>query len=128
MIERYLAIISLHDARVDITVQRLALLPDMAGRPNAHDAIVLQAPTARVQRGHDIRLVTPSAEPVRSMRRDERPVELIADAHSACTLLLASPNQSTDRITSAQNRCRTQFARLIKLSYLAPDIVTMILD
>ena len=119
--------INVREASVAIAVRRASLgAIESDASPDAD--VVLTAPTARVRRGHEIRLVIPSPEPVRSTQRDERLVELIADAHAARTLLLASPGESIDRIASAQGRCRTQFARLIKLSYLAPDIVATILE
>ena len=88
----------------------------------------MQAATARVRRGHEIRLVVPSAEPRRSVERDERLVALIADAYAARALMLAAPDRSLDQIASPEGRCRTQLSRLIKLSYLAPDIVAMLLE
>ena len=42
--------------------------------------------------------------------------------------LMASLDTSIDQLAKGQGRCRTHFARLIKLSYLAPDIVTMVLE
>ena len=41
---------------------------------------------------------------------------------------MASLDTSIDQLAKGQGRCRTHFARLIKLSYLAPDIVTMVLE
>ena len=42
--------------------------------------------------------------------------------------MLASPDRSLKQIALAESRCRTQLSRLIKLSYLAPDIVAMAID
>jgi len=72
--------------------------------------------------------VIQSAEPVRPIDRDERLVELIADAHAARTLMLVWSERSLGQIASAEGRCRTQLSRLIRLSFLAPAIVAMILD
>ena len=62
------------------------------------------------------------------MRRDQQLVDLIVEAHAARSLLMAAPNTSIDQLAKGQGRCRTHFAKLIKLSYLAPDIVTMVLE
>ena len=129
IVERYVSRIQLQATSVEVTVRRVSLTTDEVDAASGHDRdIVLLAPTARVRRGHEVRLVIPSSEPVRRAERDERLVELVADAHAARALLLASPGHSMDQIASAHGRCRTQLGRLIKLSYLAPDIVAMILD
>ncbi len=129
IIARHVSKVRLRDNSVEIVVRCAGLLLDgMHPVACVHRDVVLTAPTARVRRGHEIRLVIPSVEATRPVDRDERLVELIADADAARVLLLASPDRSIDQIASAHGRCRTQLARLIKLSYLAPDIVTMILD
>ena len=56
------------------------------------------------------------------------PVDLIVEAHAARSLLMATPDTSIDQLAKGQGRCRTHFAKLIKLSYLAPDIVTLVLE
>jgi hypothetical protein len=43
-------------------------------------------------------------------------------------MLMAEPDTSIDQLARSQGRCRTHVAKLIKLSYLAPDIVTMVLE
>jgi hypothetical protein len=62
------------------------------------------------------------------MRRDQQLVDLIVEAHATRSLLMAEPDTSIDQLAKSQGRCRTHVAKLIKLSYLAPDIVTMVLE
>ena len=127
-VRRYVEKVTLDSAGVEILVGRASLIGlDNKTVPDV-DAIVLQAATARVRRGHEFRLIVPSAEPRQSVERDQRLVELIADAQAARALMLAAPVSSLDQIASAEGRCRTQLSRLIKLSYLAPDIVAMVLE
>ena len=128
IVHRYVERVSLETAGVEIVVCRASLtnLDDQTAADGC--AIVLRAATNRVRRGHEIRLIVPSAEPRRSVERDERLVALLADAQAARALMLASPDRSLEQIASAASRCRTQLARLIKLSYLAPDIVAMAID
>ena len=128
LIGHHVAKVSLRAQSVEIAVRCASLVPDGTVAQEADDTIMLRAATARVRRGHEVRLIIPSATIIPTLERDERLVELIADAHAARQLLLASPDRSIDQIASAHGRCRTNLARLIKLSYLAPDIVTMILD
>jgi site-specific DNA recombinase len=128
LISHYIARVSLRAHNVEIAVRRASLLLDGADPIDNDDTIILRTATARVRRGHEIRLIIPSVPSSPTIQRDERLVELIADAHAARALLVASPDRSIDQIASAHGRCRTNLARLIKLSYLAPDIVTMILQ
>lgn len=41
---------------------------------------------------------------------------------------MAEPDTSIDQLAKSQGRCRTHVAKLIMLSYLAPDIVTTVLE
>ena len=59
---------------------------------------------------------------------DQQLVDLIVEAHTARILLMAAPDTSIDQLAKGQGRCRTHVAKLIKLSYLAPNIVTMGLE
>ena len=62
------------------------------------------------------------------VRPDKRLVDLIKGARNAQTLVEEHRDWSIDELAKKQ-RCRpTHFARLIRLNYLAPDIVTAILD
>ena len=53
---------------------------------------------------------------------------LIAEAHQARQLVLASPDQSIAAIAASHGRCRTRLGKLAALSCLAPDIVTAIVE
>jgi hypothetical protein len=137
MLSRYIERITLRDGSVEIAIRRASLLPDgksiAANATNAANAmnadpILLEAETARVRRGHEVRLIIPSKASEKPIERDTRLVDLLAEAHAARSLLMASTDASIDQLAKRQGRCRTHFARLIKLSYLAPDIVTMVLE
>ena len=128
LLDRYITKVSLLDKGVEVTVRCASLLPDSCELTATEDTIVLSAATARVRHGHEVRLIIPSAPTSPPVERDYSLVALIADAHAARALLLASPDRSIDQIASSHGRCRTNLARLVKLSYLAPDIIAMILD
>lgn len=53
---------------------------------------------------------------------------LIAEAHAARKLILATPDQSIAAIAAAHRRCRTRLGKLSALTCLAPDIVTVIVE
>ena len=87
-------------------------------------------PAVRVRRGHQLRLIVPGPENCRPtiVRRDEKLVSLVAEAHQARQLVLASPERSIASIASGHSRCRTRLGKLVALSCLAPDIVTAIVE
>lgn len=90
---------------------------------------VLLCPVIKVRRGHALRLVLPpSALAVPPQQRDEKLVQLVAEAHAARKLVLQNPEQSIVAIAAGQGRCRTRLGKLVALSCLAPDIVTAIVE
>ena len=94
-----------------------------------HRPLVLSCAASKVRRGHQIRLVIPGRAPEPVQRnRDEKLVALIAEAHTARQLVMASPDQSIASIAQAAGRCRTRLTKLAQLACLAPDIVTAIVE
>ncbi len=53
---------------------------------------------------------------------------LVADAMAARRLVLASPELSLAQLAKREGRCRTQFARLLRLSWMSPRIIDAIAD
>ena len=53
---------------------------------------------------------------------------LVADAMAAQRLVLASPELSLAQLAKREGRCRTQLARLLRLSWMSPRIVDAIAD
>ena len=112
--------IDLHDDRIDIHVKCAALDVE---RSTNH---LLSLAVKRMRRGHDIRLViaAPNAIPA---QRDEKLVALIAEAHAARRSVFAQTG-SLAEIASRLGQCRGRLADRVRLSYLAPDIVTAIVE
>lgn len=79
---------------------------------------------------HQVRLIIPAAVEANHVPciRDEKLVGLVAEAHVARQLVLASPEQPIANIALAANRCRTRLTKLAGLACLAPDIVTAIVE
>ncbi len=128
LLDRYIERIRLRADSVDIEVRRASLLPDTADSSAVDGVVLLRAPTARVRRGHEVRLIIPSTRTEQTIERDPELVGVIVEAHAARDMMLGSPNQSIDQIATGQGRCRTHLSQMIKLSYLAPDIVKMVLE
>ena len=92
--------------------------------------LILTLPATKVRRGHQLRLIIPGPQTIKiaEATRDAKLVALIAEAHQARLLVMASPDQSISAIASSHNRCRTRLGKLAALACLAPDIVTAIVE
>ena len=125
--------IDLREESVDLVINRSALIEvlgfDAAPSP-ASEPLVLTLPASKVRRGHQLRLIIPGPQSlnITSATRDEKLVALVAEAHAARKLLLASPEQSIASIAASHNRCRTRLGKLAALGCLAPDMVCSIVE
>lgn len=111
--------ISQDTVEIKLDVERLAVL--VTGRAG-HDAgqHVIAFPVTLKRRGHELRLVYPAADS-RPVERDQRLIRLIASGWAAWEQLRSGPSvaSSTDR---------SHLIRLARLRFLAPEIVTAILE
>lgn len=116
--------------RLDVTELRVQLgLPEAAAADDQANDLVLHCPVIKVRRGHALRLVLPPSAPaVPPRQRDEKLVQLVAEAHAARKLVMERPAQSVASIASDHGRCRTRLTKLVALSCLAPEIVTAIVE
>jgi len=55
-------------------------------------------------------------------------LDLIADAMAAQSLVRASPELSLNLLAKREGRCRTQLARLLRLSWMSPRIIEAIAE
>lgn len=129
MVER----IMLADDRVEIEVclaKLLTALGSIDAGPAHPQTLALTCSATRVRRGHQVRLVIPAEIDANRVPRirDEKLVTLIAEAHVARQLVLASPDHSLASVALAANRCRTRLTKLAGLACLSPDIVTAIVE
>ena len=88
---------------------------------------IIETGMAKVRRGSDVRLVITDAATSPS-NRDAQLVALIADAHAARAVMMAYPQSSIETLASDAGIGFARFKRLLRLSYLAPDIVEAILE
>lgn len=121
--------VRLHEDRVEVELDQNAVQARLgigAESGSLTAALVLKIPAVRVRRGHQLRLVVtrPESRRPKPVRRDEKLITLMADAHQARRLVLASPEYSLARIARQHGRCRTRLRKLVELSCLAPDIIT----
>lgn len=91
-----------------------------------HSTICRNVRFATLRSGSDVRLqIVPERSPAES-ERDEALVALIVEAHDARAAMLASPSASLASVAQRQGIGFARFKQLIRLSYLAPDIVNAI--
>ncbi|WP_077145648.1 recombinase family protein [Sphingopyxis sp. KK2] len=127
-------------SRIDLALDDIAIqldvtkLREQLGLPQAPEEeepadLVLHCPVIKVRRGHALRLVLPPSAPaVPPRQRDEKLVQLVAEAHAARKLVMERPAQSIAAIAAELGRCRTRLTKLVALSCLAPEIVTAIVE
>lgn len=85
--------------------------------------------------GWSLKLASPPRKPFREAKlmisaadgqkieRDEKLVELIAEAVATRMLVMASPELPVHKLAEREGRCRKQMTQLLKLSWLSPRIV-----
>lgn len=91
---------------------RLWPVPEMSSEEGAVEEIVLHCPVAKVRRGHALRLILPPSTPAVPLRqRDEKLLQLVAEAHAARKLVLENPGRAVASIAVDHGRCRKAVAR-----------------
>ena len=133
LLPRLIERIDLREEGIDLTIdsgELAATLGIEVIAAAATDKLRINLPATRVRRRHQLRLVIPGPQAlaVNPAVRDEKLVALIAEAHAARKLLLASPERSIAAIAASHCRCRTRLGKLAALACLAPDIVTAIVE
>jgi hypothetical protein len=132
LLEEIVDQVRLHEDRIEVTLNLVATCArlDVPGDTETTEAVTINIPAVRVRRGHQLRLIVPGPEVQRSAspRRDHKLVTLVAEAHAARQLVLASPERSLANIAQEHGRCRTWLGKLVALSCLAPDIVSAIIE
>jgi site-specific DNA recombinase len=109
--------------RIDLCDSSLTVTVKLA-EGISHD---LTAGVAKVRRGSDVRLVV-SGPGHDSNDRDEQLVTLVADARAAQALMLTQPDATVDKLAREAGTGLVRFKRLLRLSFLGPDIVEAIVD
>ena len=112
--------IDLHDDHVDIALRLSVLTPETQ---SIHH---LSFPVQRLRRGQVVKLILPGSEP-ETTNRDSRLIGLIADAYALRKTVLAQTG-SLAQIATRLGKCRGSLADMMRISYLAPDIVMAIME
>ncbi len=112
--------------RIQVDRSALARLLEL-GPPETAEPMELVAGASKVREGTATRLVLtdPGAS---APARDSKLVALLAEARATRDLVFASPDRSIREIAIEQGRCRHRMAKLIRLSWLSPDLATAIVE
>jgi hypothetical protein len=108
---------------------RRAAEPAPANRPTDPDTreiVLLTVPVAFKRSGFELRLVVPGKET--AARPDQSLVRLIARAHQMRDRLVGAPEQTITQLAEQERLTASYLTRLLRLAFLAPDIVTAVLD
>ena len=103
----------------------ITLKPEALGiERDANWTWTLPLPTRRPFREARIRIDSDATE----ARASNDLLALMADAIGAQRLVLASPELSLAQLAKREGRCRTQLTRLLRLSWMSPQIIDAIAD
>jgi hypothetical protein len=121
-------VVQVCEDRVRITLNWSALLRRLLieTAPPASE-LSIDAPATKVRQGKATKLVLSDADGM-AAERDEKLITLLKEAREARDAMLACPDRSINQIASSRRQCRHRFMRLVKLSWLAPEIVAAILE
>jgi site-specific DNA recombinase len=100
----------------------LQLQPSQTDEP-----LELTTGVSKVREGKATRLVLTDATAAAPVR-DRKLVALLAEARATRELLLAAPDRSIREIAAEQQRCRHRMAKLVRLSWMSPEIATAIVE
>ena len=82
----------------------------------------------RIRHGNDAKLIVGDLVPADDPTPDPQLIVLLKDAQRAQALPMAKPNYTLDRLAKLFGRSTERYKRLLRLSYLSPSIVSVIID
>jgi len=100
------------------------LLPSVAD----DETQILSVPVRLRRSGREIRMLIDSTDPSAVTKPDARLVKLLIRAHRFHATLIGSPGARFAALAKQEGVSRSYFTRLVRLSYLAPDITQAVLD
>jgi site-specific DNA recombinase len=117
--------------RIDIHLRptRLGMLLDIAATPSATDETqVLSVPIELRRSGREIKMLIDGTDPFATAKPDKRLIKLLIRARRFNATLIGSDGVPFAALVKREGVSPSYFTRLVRLSYLAPDITHAILD
>lgn len=130
---RILFRIVLHQDRLEVMLDTHALLDEPELQASSDDdrearTLTLTVPARMVRTGKEMRLVIPPSHRGDDTHHDSGLIKLMVKAHAARAALRANTDRSLDEIVAGRGLTRDYFRVLVKLSFLAPDIIASIIE
>jgi DNA invertase Pin-like site-specific DNA recombinase len=120
--------VQVHEQRIQIRLDTSALRKRL-NLPAATAAAEfwIEANATRVRTRYAAKLIIADASG-QAVEADERLIALLREAQAARAAALDHPERNLKEMAAQQHQCRRRLTRLIKLSWLAPDIVSAIVE
>lgn len=117
--------VQIMDAAISITLQPKGLEATLETDIQSDEPLRLTASACRFRKGEEVRLIIDDGE---GAQPEQQLVSLLIEARSLRDDLISQPDQTIKDLAIASGQCRKRLARLMSLNWLAPEIVTSILD
>jgi site-specific DNA recombinase len=119
--------------QVDINLRptRLCALFDVAAPSQSildQETLILSVPARLHRAGMEIRMLIDGTDPFAAVKPDARLIKLLVRAHRLNTTLVQSEDVAFAALAMREGVSRSYFTRVVRLSYLAPDITQAILE
>jgi hypothetical protein len=95
---------------------------------NDDEAQILSVPVRLRRCGREIRMLIDGTDPFATGKPDARLIKLLVRAHRFSATLVGSNGVPFAHLAKREGVSPSYFTRLVRLSYLAPDITRAILD
>jgi len=124
--------VSLDQIDIRLRPPRLGVLLDVAAAPsqgvNDDETEILSVPVRLRRAGREIRMVIDGTDPFAAAQPDMRLIKLLLRARRFNATLAEGEGVPFATLAQREGVSRSYFTRLVRLSYLAPDITQAILD
>ena len=124
--------VSLDQIDIRLRPTRLGALLDVAATPlqsvTDDEIQILSVPVRLRRAGREIRMVIDGTDPFATAKPDARLIKLLLRARRFNATLVDSEGVPFAALAQREGVSRSYFTRLVRLSYLAPDITQAILD
>lgn len=120
--------VDLRDEGIDLAINIASLLPSSTNGAAMVQLLAISTPAHLIRAGKEVRLAIPPSHSHASARHDSALIKLIVKSHGARAMLKSMPETPLDDIAQAYGVTRDYFRVLIRLSFLAPDITSAILE
>ncbi len=120
--------VEIGEASIRIAINGAGLRAQLGAPIIPHpDDIWIDAPAIKLRQRYGQKLVIADGTGM-AVEPDPRLVQLLREARTARRLVETNPQMTIKDIAARQRQCRQRLAKLIRLSWLAPDIVTAIVE